>query len=395
MAQSAPGLLVLMGSGEMTPGMAAVHRRAMSLVASPIRAVFVDTPAGFQLNADLIAEKAIEYFKLRLNCNLTQVAFKSAANIPLREAQAAAVALQQANYIFAGPGSPTYAIDNWRGTLVLDAMLAALDHGAALVLSSAAALTVGRYTIPVYEIYKVGEQPHWVEGLDILGHYGFEVCVVPHWNNTSGGDHDTRYCFVGELRWVLLEPLLPASTTVLGIDENTACILRLSEGVGEVAGRGRVTLRRAGVDQIFRAGEQFSLDLLRSIAAGDIRQQDQTQMHGSDEELSAANVSAYMHAQLEMLSSARQRHEWDRVQQAEEAMRRALMLTISAQQPTSQGLHPDAAPFVDLLVRWRNDLRTARQWAQADSLREVLLELGVLIEDTREGSTWRWADPAP
>jgi cysteinyl-tRNA synthetase len=49
-----------------------------------------------------------------------------------------------------------------------------------------------------------------------------------------------------------------------------------------------------------------------------------------------------------------------------------------------------AAPFVDLLVELRTQLRTARQWALADEVRNRLAGLGVIVEDTREGSSWRF-----
>ncbi|HEY79705.1 MAG TPA: cysteine--tRNA ligase [Caldilineae bacterium] len=50
----------------------------------------------------------------------------------------------------------------------------------------------------------------------------------------------------------------------------------------------------------------------------------------------------------------------------------------------------DAAPFIDLLVEVRGELRKARQWDLADRIRDRLTELGVLLEDTREGTTWSW-----
>ncbi|WP_026369932.1 cysteine--tRNA ligase [Kallotenue papyrolyticum] len=50
----------------------------------------------------------------------------------------------------------------------------------------------------------------------------------------------------------------------------------------------------------------------------------------------------------------------------------------------------EAAPFVDLLVRTRSELRKARQFALADQIRNELAELGVLLEDTPHGTTWRW-----
>jgi len=48
-----------------------------------------------------------------------------------------------------------------------------------------------------------------------------------------------------------------------------------------------------------------------------------------------------------------------------------------------------AAPFIDLLVRLRNDLRAAKQFEQADRVRAGLGELGITLEDGPEGTRWR------
>ena len=50
----------------------------------------------------------------------------------------------------------------------------------------------------------------------------------------------------------------------------------------------------------------------------------------------------------------------------------------------------EAAPFVDLLLEVRQELRAQKLWALSDKIRDRLTEMGVVIEDTREGSTWRW-----
>ena len=50
----------------------------------------------------------------------------------------------------------------------------------------------------------------------------------------------------------------------------------------------------------------------------------------------------------------------------------------------------DAAPFIDLLVELRGELRKVKQWALADVVRDRLLTQGVVLEDSREGTTWRW-----
>jgi len=49
-----------------------------------------------------------------------------------------------------------------------------------------------------------------------------------------------------------------------------------------------------------------------------------------------------------------------------------------------------AAPFINLLVQLRRDLRQQKLWALADTVRNSLTELGVVLEDSREGTTWRW-----
>jgi cysteinyl-tRNA synthetase len=48
-----------------------------------------------------------------------------------------------------------------------------------------------------------------------------------------------------------------------------------------------------------------------------------------------------------------------------------------------------ARPFVDLLIEVRRDLRTAKQYALADQIRARLAELGVTLEDSPQGTTWR------
>ena len=57
----------------------------------------------------------------------------------------------------------------------------------------------------------------------------------------------------------------------------------------------------------------------------------------------------------------------------------------------SQGVDNQAAgPFVELLVNVRTELRTARQFALADSIRDRLTELGVTLEDSSQGTRWRF-----
>jgi len=48
-----------------------------------------------------------------------------------------------------------------------------------------------------------------------------------------------------------------------------------------------------------------------------------------------------------------------------------------------------AAPFIELLVSLRNELRGAKQFELADRVRSGLSELGITLEDAAEGTRWR------
>ncbi len=50
----------------------------------------------------------------------------------------------------------------------------------------------------------------------------------------------------------------------------------------------------------------------------------------------------------------------------------------------------EAAPFVEELISLRNELRQQKLWALSDKIRSRLAELGVLLEDGKDGTTWRW-----
>lgn len=54
----------------------------------------------------------------------------------------------------------------------------------------------------------------------------------------------------------------------------------------------------------------------------------------------------------------------------------------------------DADPFIELLISIRADLRTEKQWQLADEIRHRLKELGVVLEDSPQGTTWKYEDPA-
>jgi cysteinyl-tRNA synthetase len=49
----------------------------------------------------------------------------------------------------------------------------------------------------------------------------------------------------------------------------------------------------------------------------------------------------------------------------------------------------EAAPFIELLIQTRLNLRAAKQFQLADEIRQKLTDLGILLEDGPKGTTWR------
>lgn len=258
-----------MGSGETAPTMVSTHRRlAASLANGPatvrsmVNAALLDTPYGFQENASELAERAVHYFSESVDVNLRVGGLTSLRTADPVTRERGLELLRTSDYLFAGPGSPTYALREWAQTDVPSIISDKLDHGGIVVFASAAALTIGARTVPVYEIYKCGQDPYWLEGLNVLGHIGINAAVIPHYDNAEGGHHDTRFCYLGERRLRLMEQELPTDHYVLGVDEHTGVVLNLDEGSAEVVGNGMLTVRIDGESRTFAAGTTLDLAFL-------------------------------------------------------------------------------------------------------------------------------------
>ena len=198
------GRIVIVGSGETAPTMVKVHRVLIEQAGAGARAM-LDTPFGFQANADDLTEKVLEYFADSVGERL-EVARWRRRDEPVADRERSLALLARSSFVFAGPGSPTYALRQWQETPVPRALVDVVGRGGTVVLGSAAAVTVGSYAVPVYEIYKVGEDPSWLPGLDLLGQLtGISAAVIPHFDNREGGRHDTRYCYLGSQRLESME----------------------------------------------------------------------------------------------------------------------------------------------------------------------------------------------
>jgi len=405
-------LLTIMGSGETAPTMVKVHRMLIERVGGP--AVLLDTPYGFQENADDISAKAQDYFASSVGTPIGVARLRSASDDTLTQATAVA-RVREAAYVFAGPGSPTYALTQWASTPLPAAVADKLRRGGGVTFASAAALTLGVVTVPVYEVYKAGEPPVWRTGLDLLQEAGFSAAVIPHYDNAEGGHHDTRYCYLGERRLALMEASLPAGAFVLGVDEHTAAVLDLDAATVVVLGLGGVSVRVAGRSTVWPSGSVIGFDDIHAAAEGRsaraaapplsernageqpparsplLAEADRLEAahHAA---LATGNVPAAVSAILELeqllvdwSADSLQSDEPDRVRATLRSMIVGLgeVAVDGARDPRAV-----VAPFVEALLELRRSAREAKDWATSDLVRDRLSASGVEVRDTPDGVEW-------
>ncbi len=411
---SRKGMIVLMGSGELTATMVEVHKKMLARFPDSPTAVFLDTPAGFQLNVDEISRKAVEYFRVHVQKQLNVASYKSSENTRAFEAETAFHILRNADFVLVGPGSPTYAVRQLQKTPIPEILVNNIQSGGCLVAASAAALTIGRFTLPVYEIYKVGQDIHWVDGLDVLTPFGLNLVVIPHWNNAEGGTHDTRFCFMGKPRFQQLEALLPDEATIMGIDEHTACLIDLQTQRIDIQGIGRVTIRKKGREVTFGKGEQIPLETLvkginqREWEPKDIDDVEQTGDLISSKKsfLSKVNgieasfrnglahhdqektTNALLELDSTIWKAKKDIEDEESISQAREILRDSIVLLGANLSSSPRQLRESLSPVVDRMLQLRARFRNEQKWSEADRIREILQQSNIQVEDTKDGFQW-------
>ena len=438
-------VLAIIGSGETSPTMVTAHRELISRLglASP-QAIVLATPYAFQENAADVSARTQRYFADSVGLQV-RVAAGTSPNadpamapplIPPDEEDEArqAAGIRAADWVFAGPGSPSYALAHWQAGPVAAGLRDRVLAGDGLtVLASAAAATAGRFTLPVYEIYKAGGAPRWLDGLDLLGPFGLTVALIPHYDNAEGGRYDTRHCYLGERRLAGMERSLPADAAVLGVDEHSAVLIDLRTGDVEIRGRGGMTVRRSGHSVVLPTGTRLPIMELRELVQGIRRAAgggdapeamegtggtDPADPGGGDGSVGAGDGE--MLPLPEIMAAAEQRFEaaagtsdadtmvgvileletaigqWeadmDEDQGTEQA--RALLRGLVGRlgRAAQDGLtdpRERLRPAVEPLLELRAALRGAGNFAAADAIREALTGAGFDVSDTPEGTRWQ------
>ena len=412
-------LLTIMGSGETAPTMVKPHREVFDrLGLDTPRAVLLDTPYGFQANAGIVSDRAVQYFRQSVGREVEVAELRRTDTEDRVAIEQAFARIRTADWLFTGPGSPSFALRQWAGTPVPDLLAEKLRFGGALVFSSAAALTLGVVTVPVYEIYKVGEDPVWLDGLDLLSAYGLPVAVIPHFDNTEGGNHDTRFCYLGLPRLERLERALPAGVMVVGVDEHTAIIIDLDADEATIVGRSGVTLRRAGRESVLEAGQTVPLDVVRagpdrephrrrrarspgppaatapavpepaaSLAESTRAAESDfdTALRDRDADRAVAAVLALDEAISAWSTDTYQSDETDR---ARAALRSMIVRLGQAAKAGLRDPRAAVAPAVQAALAVRAAARAERRYDLSDLVRDELAEAGIEVRDTADGVEW-------
>ena len=339
------GPIALFGSGETAPGAYRIHERVMRRLATPVAVAILETPAGFELNSPAVAGKVGAYLERHLRNFSPQVSIVPARKRGTQfdpDDPALAAPLFESDYLFMGPGSPSYTVRQLRDSYAWHALRARHRQGAAICFSSATTVASGRYTLPVYEIYKVGQDLHWIDGLAFFDDFGLRLSVIPHWNNNDGGQElDTSRCYMGKPRFDELLQLLPSDVTVLGIDENTGVVIEPAAGVCELVGQGGATVLSSAGEQVFDRGARFPV-----AALGDWR------LPAPPQEGIPAQI-------------------WQRA--------------CAAQSTAEEPVETPTPQSILALAEKRQAARGARDWAAADALRDEIAALGWQVHDTPEG----------
>jgi len=336
------GPIVLIGSGETSLAGGRIFETIAREFPQPLRIAIMETPAGFESNSTKVAGRVGDFLKNHLQKFKPLITIIPARKRGTHFGTDDPEILQpliRADLIFMGPGSPTYAVRQFKGSLAWDLVRARHRMGAALALASAAAIAVGDWTLPVYEIYKVGEDVSIGPGLKLFSDFNLPLSIIPHWNNTAGGDEvDTSRCFIGIERFNQWCRLLPSGYTTIGLDEHTGIIIDFSTGKCFVRGVSSVTLQRGTISEVFSAGMEFPLSKLGEF---------------QPPAKFGTGISA-----------------------------RAMEMVKYGKDPFAL----DEAPFeVTQLVEKRELARCNRKWAEADILRKRIADLGWSVQDTPEG----------
>lgn len=416
-------VITLMGSGEITKSMVPTYKKVLTrLNLNDLKSCYISVPFEFQENYDELSLKGVKFFNDAFGIDMKPLGFPSYLELPLSEQKDKFLAeLYRSNFIFSGPGSPTYALKRFKELELADVLIDKFeDSSVFLAFSSAALIALGTYSLPVYEIYKVGEAPYWETGTNFLGRlFSTKVVLIPHFNNQEGGTHDTSCCYIGRRRFNNLLSQLDDDVLVIGIDEHSALTIDLKNKVAEVGGKGTVTLIRNGKElklekhSSWSLDEMFGFDTVGSDMSSFTRSKTSniteidtktSQSYSNDNQINLEKLINTNQVLLnqDLISFGQSLPNivddlLDITNITDEqlvSIRRKLRGLIKAYVDATIGLSKlldeRTEAFVKLLIGIREIMRRQKNFELADLIRSSLNELGFEINDDLGGTTWHF-----
>ncbi len=109
-----------------------------------------------------------------------------------------------------------------------------------------------------------------------------------------------------------------------------------------------------------------------------------------DDDFNTAAAMAAIFELVKQINQARAEGATQAQLEPAQAMFNELTGVLGLQLQEQAGRQTIADPFIDLLVEVRNELRAQKNWALSDKIRDELKALGVILEDSKDGTTWSW-----
>ncbi len=108
-----------------------------------------------------------------------------------------------------------------------------------------------------------------------------------------------------------------------------------------------------------------------------------------DNDFNTAGAVAALFELVKAINTARDSGATDEQLKPAQSMLRELTGVLGLRLQEKQGTS-GADKFIDLLIEVRAEVRKQKLWPLSDLIRDRLKELGVTIEDGKDGTTWRW-----
>jgi len=172
---------------------------------------------------------------------------------------------------------------------------------------------------------------------------------------------------MGKERFARLLEMLPSELTVMGVDEHTAMIIDIKNGLGHVVGRGGVTVIHTGHQHQGNKFDPFGNSLDEAIH----ERHAHVHIRSAGESFSLAECCTL---EVPPFGEGVQTDIWQRAIETHDR--------IIAQRSASSNEPP---PLVLDLVERRRKARESKDWVTADIMREEIAAWGWAVRDTSEG----------